>query len=179
MRAPAEFVVLRHLVTHPQDGPAELAKHSHLYLKSASLVLARLRDAEVWTQPQILAKLRTVAERPRWRTLGYLCPNPSQWLKAHTGPHLLSGDAAAVREGVPILPDRLIAWVDGGELARAQRAADEVVGTPARAQGANLVLRVMDPWLGSDPKQPALVERGQRLLDYDAFPNIQILRGHR
>ena len=179
MRAPAEFVVLRHLVTHKDDAPSDLAKHCNLYLKSASLVLARLRDADVWTEPQILARLRIVAERPRWRTLGYVCPNPAQWLKAHRGPHLLSGDEAAAREGVPIVPERVIAWIQPDELAAALRAADAVVARPTRAQTANLVLRIMDPWLAADPKRPELVERGQRLLDYEAFPNIQVLRGRK
>jgi hypothetical protein len=179
VRAPAEFVVLRHLLTHPEDAPADLHRHCHLHLKTASLVLKRLRDQDVWTEDQIVARLRTLSERPRWRTLGFEAPNPPQWLRAHKGTHWTSGDYAAAKEGVPIVPERLIAWVPAIELLHAQRAADDVLAKPVRAHAANLVLRIADRWLGADPTHPDLVERGQRIWDYDEFPNLQVLRRRR
>lgn len=177
MRAPVEFAVLRHLLQHPDDRPATLARHAHLHPRSASLALARIRDAGTWGDAAVLLRLRATAERPRWRTHHYRAPNPRQWLVAYQGPCWLSGDEAAAREGHDLVPERIIAWIPPERLQDGIRACEEILADSASRDTANLILRVADPWLAADERDPELVERGQRFWDYHEYPHIQVLRG--
>lgn len=82
MRAPAEFVVTRHRITHPEEPTARVADHTGLHPTSVSRVLERLRDQHIYTEDQKLAHLRTLSERPRPKEISFDVPNPTQLLEA-------------------------------------------------------------------------------------------------
>ena len=178
-RAPVEFVVLRHLLTHPGDSTTEMARHTHISPSSASLALARLRAAQPavsgWNRPWLWQRLLAIRRRPTWRTFRFQVPNPDNWLTAMRNrrvPFWFSGEVAAAREGIAVVPNILHAYVEEEALAAALSAAKESFAKVASAN-ANLVVRVADPWLAFDGDD---VEAGQRLLDYQESRNIQLAK---
>lgn len=178
MRAPAEFVVTRHLITHPQDSPAQVAKHARLHSATASNALSRIRQAELWTDSQLLAHLRSLAERPRWRRVNLRLPNPGRWLDGLDRPQATSGEHAAALDGFEVVPERHLVYVAAADLdAVIKSAIGDGDGALAPPEKANLILKTRDAWLYDEP--PGVVERGQRLIDYDESKHVQLLMGLR
>lgn len=178
VRAPAEFVVTRHLISHPDDGPSELARHVGLHTATASRVLKRLQAAGIETDEQRLSHLRKLSERPHHKTIGFRVPNPEQFFAALDtlgAGFLVSGEAAAVRDGIDLIPERHLIYVDEGAWEAVARAADETLAKIAPSSKANLTVKQADPWLCED-KTGAYVERGQRLLDYEQSNHVQLAR---
>lgn len=176
MRAPATYVVLRHLLTHPDEGPAATARHCHLHEASVRAVLRRLRDEGTWRKEELLLKLATVVERPPRKRLHFRMPNPDHYLAAVAVPRWISGEYAAAAEGYDLVPERLLVYVHPEDLDAAARTALDGFGKVAPPSEANLTLAIADPWLYLDPTSD-FVERGQRLLDYQDSRHLQILRG--
>lgn len=175
MRAPAEFVVLRHLITHPDDEPYTLAKHTGLRVDSVAKVVKRLGPENRHSQEQLLARLRAVPRRPNRRSIHFQAPNPLTWLKQFKEPYLVSGQvAAAEAEKINLVPSSVLAFVPLEHVDAAVQAALDIFASLAPAKGANLHIRVADPWLTNDDADARLAELGQRLLDYDEDPLIQM-----
>ncbi len=176
MRAPAEFLVTRHLITHPDDGPSDIARHERIHVPTASNALTRIRNKhDLWTEAQLLAHLRTLAERPKWRTHGLRLPNPQRWVDNYAGRHLISGEPAAVLDGFDLIPERHLVYIEADAVDQALQFALDEGGALAPRNQANLIVRTMDPWLYEEPEGYA--ERGQRLLDYADSKHVQLLRG--
>lgn len=178
MRAPAEFVVLRHLLTHREETPAQIGKHTGLRIDSALKVLQRLHRDETGTQEQILERARSLALRLRRRDLHFFLPDPKQWLKAYEAPHLVSGElAAAEADHYNLRPAHVLVYVQRDHLGQAARTALDLGADVATRREANLTIRQADPWLTNDDADEHLAEKGQRLLDYAENPQIQLLKG--
>lgn len=178
MRAPAEFLVTRHLITHPDDGPSDIARHARIHVPTASNALGRIRtERELWTDEQLLTHLRGLPERPTWRTHALRLPNPQRWTEQHDRRRLISGEPAAVLDGFDLIPERHLVYVEADTIEAALRSALDEGGALAPRDRANLILKTMDPWLYEEPDGYA--ERGQRLLDYAESKHIQLLKGLR
>lgn len=176
MGAPVAFVVGRHLLHHPNEGPAAIARHCHLHPGSVSSALKRLGDR--WRDEELVAHLQGQAAKPRPRRFAFRVPNPDQFLAAARRSGLaywLSGEHAAAIEGHDIVPERCIVYVRPDDMDDAVGLARSVMGRVAAPRQANVEVRLADEWLYLDPNDE-LVERGQRLLDYAESRNIQILR---
>src|SRR5688572_18261607 len=106
MRAPVTYVVARHLVAHPDDGPSAIAKHCSLHVPSVSIALKRFRDQDIWGEEQLLEAMRKVSETPAVRTYHFLAPNPEIWLKQFPAKAWLSGEYAATMDGMDLVPER-------------------------------------------------------------------------
>lgn len=178
VRAPAEFLVTRHLITHPDDGPSEIARHERIHVPTASNALTRIREGHgLWTESQLLTHLRGLAERPRWRSHALRLPNPGRWVEHYEGRHLLSGEPAAAMDGFDLIPERHMVYVQTEAINEALNSALDEGGALAPRGRANLILKTIDPWLYEEPDGYA--ERGQRLLDYAESKHIQLLIGLR
>ena len=178
-RAPVEFVVLRHLLTHPGDTTTEMARHCHVSLSSASLALSRLREENPrpsgWDPAWLWERLLSARERPTWKTFRFHVPNPDNWVTAMRDRHVpawFSGEVAAAREGIDVVPNTVVAYVREQDMAAAFAVAKESFAKVSEAN-ANLVIKVADPWLSFDGED---VEKGQRLLDYNESRNIQLAK---
>lgn len=178
MRAPAEFIVLRHLLTHPEDSPANIQRHTGLRIDSASKALQRIRHDQTWSPRQLLERARTRSPKIQRRQLHFYLPDPKQWLKAAKLPHLVSGElAAAEADKLNLRPSTLLVYIPIDHLTAAARVALDLGAEAAHRRDANLTLREADAWLTNDDDDEHLAEKGQRLLDYAENPNIQLLRG--
>lgn len=177
MKAPAEFVVLRHLLTHPHEAPYDISKHTGLGADSASKVLKRLEVEGIFEPEQVLARLRSTSRRPSRRSVHFQAPNPLLWLRQFQGPYLVSGQvAAAEQERVNLAPSSLLVFVPEAQIERAMKAALDIFAKVAPAHQANLHLRMADPWLANDDQNEHVAEKGQRLLDYEEDPMIPLAR---
>lgn len=177
MGAPAEFVVLRHLLSHPSDSRYEVARHSGLSQNSVGLVVRRIEADEDWSEKQRLERLRNLKRRPTLREYRFRAPNPRNWHRQYDQPGWISGEVAAAElEKYSLVPERHLVYVKPEHRDAAIRAAFEVFAELAPPREANLMLREADPWLTADDSDPRYVERGQRLLDYAESRHIQILR---
>lgn len=177
-RAPAEFVATRHLLTHPEDTPAMVAHHCGLHIQSASRALKRLQGGGIWHDQELLAHARTLAVRPPRKAVHFQVPNPDQFLKALRKSKVrfwLSGEYAAALDGYDLVPERCLVYVRSPSMEGAIRAARDVMGKVTSGNQANVEIRLADAWLQLDPGSD-LVERGQRLLDYEESRHVQILR---
>lgn len=177
MAAPAEFLVLRHRLSHPSESQADLARHTHLDSSTVSRVLKRLDAKRLWTPHQRVEAMRTASRRPTHKTYHFRAPNPDQWNAAYDGPAWLSGEPAAARDGYDLVPAKILVYVPPEALPQALRASQEIFAKLAPESRANLILREADPWLRADDEHDDLVERGQRLLDYAESKHIQLLQG--
>jgi hypothetical protein len=177
VNAPAEFVVLRHLLSHPRDAPTEVARHAKLVESSVRLVLRRLKGEGLSSPGQWFEKLRSGRRRPEWRELRFQLPNPDNWYREFPGPLQISGEVAAAEyDRLSLIPSRHLVYIHVSDQERAIEAVWRAFGLlcPNRER-ANLVLRISDPWLQPDSDDPRFVERGQRLLDYAESRHIQLL----
>jgi len=176
VRTPAEFVVTRHLLSHPNDTAMDVARDCHLDPSVASRVVKRLRDEGYWSPAQLVDHLKSLPERPARRAVTMRLTNPELWFRAYKGPYMASGEAVAANvDGIDVVPGRFLVYVPDHRAQEAVAAGLEVMGKLAPSSEANLEIRVADPWLRSG-EQPNVVERGQRLLDYDESRQIQLLR---
>ena len=176
MNAPAEYVVCRHKISHPAEAIAEQARHLRLHYSVVKAVEGRLENEQL-AGPQdfvnhALRLARRVDHEPRFLYL----PNPEHWFKSYRGKFLESGErVAADVDGLNILPEHFLVYVPREDLGMALRAAIDNFGRLAPPKRANLEIRVQDPWLRSDGDRP-IVERGQRLIDYEENPQIRMAR---
>lgn len=175
MRAPVEFIVTRHRITHPEEGPSDMARHTGLHLSSVSRALKRLKQENLLTEDQHLAHLRTLAERPRHKELNLYVPNPGQFLEEMQHPFLLSGEDAAVHDGYDLIPERHLLYIEPDGWDAVGETVQEVLGRVAPRSKANLTVREQDPWLIAD-ESGRFVERGQRSLDYQENKHVQLAR---
>lgn len=175
MRAPVEFVVLRHLLGHPNDSPAQIARHCSLHDTSARMALKRIRQKDANTPSWILRQLQTRRERPHHKQYNFQAPNPDQFLVALRAPHWLSGEYAAAMEGFDVVPEQALIYIREQDLPTVTAAAKETFAKVAPASKANVVIRIADPWMDLRDGEP-LVDRGQRLLDYEESKHLQILK---
>lgn len=176
MNAPAEFVVARHLLAHPDEAAGDLAAHCGLHRPVVHNALKRLRAMDLLAEPRLLHHLISHPRRIRHRAHYFRVPNPKQWLNALSAPCLLSGDVvAAEKDGYNVVPEQWVAYVRPGDEAGAVRAATEVFADVASKPRANLVIKIQDPWLKPDEQDPRLAERGQRLIDYQDSPLLQLV----
>lgn len=176
VRTPAEFVVTRHLLSHPNDTAMEVARDCHLDPSVASRVVKRLRTQGFWFPAQLVDHLKSLPERPSRRAVTMRLTNPELWFHAYKGPYMASGEAVAASvDGVDVVPGRFLVYVPREHAQEAVTAGLEVMGKLAPSSEANLEVRVADPWLRPG-EQPNVVERGQRLLDYAESRQIQLLR---
>ena len=175
MRAPAEFVVLRHLLGHPEDSPAEIARHCKLHDTSARVAVRRIRERDSVSPSWLLAQLKSVRERPRHQQFAFQVPNPDQFLKAMKAPHWLSGEYAAALDGFDLVPEQAMIYIRPEDVKSISAAAKESFAKVAPASKANVLVRIADPWMNLRSDE-ALVERGQRLLDYEESRHVQILK---
>lgn len=177
MGAPAEFVVVRHKLSHPDDSQADLSGHARLDRAVVSRVESRLRKQGIWHEHQLLEHLRRLPRRPHHKRVSFLAPNPKLWFAEFERPYLQSGEhVAAAIDGMDLVPERVLVYVAEEDLDAALRAAHDVFARLAPAGQGNLEIRVADPWL-SEGEQPNVAEKGQRLLDYLESHHIQLLRG--
>lgn len=179
VRAPAEFVVTRHLITHPDDAPSQIAEHTGLHATTVSRVLKRLQEDRIYTDEQRLVHLRSLAERPEHKEIDFEVPNPDQFIQmleqdSEVGV-LLGGEDAAVHDGYNLVPEHHLVYIDPGDWAEVAAAAEETLAKLAPRSGSNLTVREMDPWLTSE-QTGTFVERGQRLLDYQESKHVQLAR---
>jgi hypothetical protein len=175
VRAPAEFVVLRHLLGHPDDSPAEIAKHCKLHDTSARTAVQRIRARDDPSPSWLFFQLQHAREKPRHRQFNFQVANPDQFLVALKAPHWLSGEYAAAMEGFDIVPEQAMLYIREADLPKVSEAAKESFAKVAPASKANVIVRIADPWLNLRPDEP-MVERGQRLLDYQESRHLQILK---
>lgn len=179
MGAPVEFVVTRHLLSHPDEGTTDMARHCNLHVGSVSAARRRLQKQDIWRPAQLLAHLQTLSRRPPRRATFFHVPNPDQFIAAlrrDQVPFWISGDAAAAAEGYDLVPEHVIIYIHPEAADPAMAAAIRVYGGKVAASAvSNVEIRVADDWLYLDPESE-LVERGQRLLDYQESKHIQILR---
>lgn len=176
MSAPADFVVSRHLLGHPDESPSEIAKHSGLQRPVAYNVCERLREKDLVHEGRLLYHLLNHPRQIRHKSYFFRVPNPQQWLSQFHGKPLMSGDiVAAEHDGYNVVPNLWVAYVKPQEEKDAIQAALDVFADYSPEGKANLVIRIADPWLGPDDANPELVERGQRLLDYAKSPLLQLV----
>lgn len=176
VRSPVEFVVTRHLLTHPEESPAEMARHCHSNYASVALARRRLDKKGILSEEQRLAHLLTLPERPRGKILAsFRSPNPDAWLRTINRPYWLSGEDAAAHDGYPIVPERHLVYVRPDDFHEAVQTALRLLGRIAYGPQSNLTVRQADPWLYLEPGEP-WVERGQRLLDYIESQHVQLAR---
>lgn len=175
MHAPVEFVVARHLLTHPEDAASDMARHCHLHRASASRAQKRLRKRNLLTAEQQVLYALQLPHKPAWKTYTFRVPNPDLWLRGLRAPAWLSGEAAAAIEGMDLVPSQVLAYVQADALPAALEAAKRAFAKVSSERDANLLIRVADPWLHLDPDE-RLVERGQRLLDYAVSLNVQFAK---
>lgn len=175
VRAPVEFVVTRHRITHPNEQPADVARHTGLHLSSVSRALGRLEGENLLTENQHLAHLRTLAEGPRHKELNLHVPNPEQFLEELQHPFLLSGEDAAVHDGYDLIPERHLLYIEPDGWDAVGETVQDVLGKVASRSKANLTVREQDPWLVADESR-RFVERGQRSLDYQENKHVQLAR---
>lgn len=139
----------------------------------------RIRDQGLWSDEAMVAHLRGLTARPPRHAVRFRVPNPDQFLTAmrkEAVPCWISGEYAAAAEGFDLVPERCLVYVRAGDLEAALQVVQSSYGKIAGPQQSNLEVRRADDWLYLDPDQE-LVERGQRLLDYDESRHIQILKG--
>ena len=175
MRAPAEFVVLRHLLGHPEDSPAEIARHCKLHDTSARVAVRRIRERDTVSQSWLLVQLKSIREKPRHQQFAFKVPNPDQFLEAMNVPRWFSGEYAAAMEGYDLVPEQAMIYIRAEDAKSISTAAKESFAKVAPASKANVLVRIADPWMNLRPDEQ-MVERGQRLLDYEESRHIQILK---
>lgn len=176
MAAPAEFVVIRHLLTHPDDTPAQIAKHCSLHDTTVRAAVKRLKEADLLGHDRLLLqRLQDHPQRIRHRRYAFLAPNPDQFLAALDVPYWLSGEYAAALAGFDLVPEQAVVYLDAADLVAATRAAKDVYAKLAPESKANVVVKIADAWLHLDPGSET-VERGQLLLDYQDSRHLQILK---
>ncbi len=176
MGAPAEFVVIRHILTHPDDTPAEVAKHCSLRDATVRAALKRLLAADlIGHEGMLLDRLRHLPRRIKHRQYTFRAPNADQFLNGLEAPFWLSGEYAAAMDGYDLVPERAMLYIDADDLPAAVNAAQACYAKIAPASKSNIVVKLADPWLDLNPNTE-LVERGQRLLDYLDSHHIQLLR---
>jgi hypothetical protein len=144
----------------------------------ASKVVKRLREARsFWTEQELFRHLKSIPERPHWKGVTMRLTNPELWFRAYHGPFMASGEAvAATVDGIDVVPGRFLVYVPSFEhMHQAVKAGLDVMGKLSPSSESNLEIRVADRWLRAG-EQPDVVERGQRLLDYDESRQIQLLR---
>lgn len=174
--APAEYVVARHLLGHPDEPPNQVASHCRLHRPVVYQAVRRLRERDLLAAPRLLHHLQHHPRAIRHRSHYFRAPNPQQWFRAYPGHALVSGDiVAAERDGYNVVPNQWIAYVEPKEEKAAVQAALDVFADHAPREKANLVIRLADPWLRADDEDPRIVERGQRLLDYAESPLLQLV----
>jgi hypothetical protein len=78
-------------------------------------------------------------------------------------------------EGFDIVPEQAMLYIREADLPKVSEAAKESFAKVAPASKANVIVRIADPWLNLRPDEP-MVERGQRLLDYQESRHLQILK---
>jgi hypothetical protein len=176
LRTPVTYVVLRHKMTHPDEGAAAIARHCHLHDHSVRSALKRIQEEGIWQDAEILHKLRSLKEVPPRKAFHFSIPNPDQFLNSVTVPCWISGEFAAASEGYDLVPERLLVYVRPEDADAAAKAAQDEFAKVAPHSRANLTIALADPWLYLDSESD-LVERGQRLIDYRDSRHIQILRG--
>jgi hypothetical protein len=175
VRAPVEFVVCRHLLSHPEESPAAIAKHCNLLLPSAARSYHRIQAMTQLQREPLFRHMLSLSERPPRREIYFQMPNPELWANRFKGQKWLSGEAAAARDGYPLVPQRLLYYVPADQI---QKAAEDAIASYGKLSGGkewNLALRAADPWLSED-EDTGLVEYGQRRLDYWESPHVQLAR---
>lgn len=173
-RSPAQFVVARHLVSHPEDAPGDIAAHCHLLVQSAARAYKRVFDQTQLQPGLLLETMRAAGEKPTWRTFRYWVPNPGHWPKAAKVQAWLSGEhAAETVDGLDLVSSRRIYYIRPDDLPAAMQAASDIFAKCASARQANLALRVADPWMDLTGQ---VAERGQRWYDYASSSNLQLAR---
>lgn len=176
MNAPADFVVSRHLLSHPHDSPADVANHVGLQRPVAYNVFKRLHENDLLQEGRLLHHLQHHPRNIQHKSHHFRVPNPQQWINQFSGHPLLSGDiVAAEHDGYNIVPNLWIAYVRPDQEKDAIQAALDVFADFAPKNKANLLIRIADPWLRPDENDPKLAERGQRLLDYSESPMLQLV----
>ncbi len=123
----------------------------------------------------LLVQLKSVRERPRHQQFAFKAPNPDQFLAAMKAPFWLSGEYAAAWEGFDLVPEQALIYIRREDAKSISAAAKESFAKVAPASKANVLVRIADPWMNLRPDEE-LVERGQRLLDYEESRHLQILK---
>lgn len=192
LRKPTTFVVGRHLLTHPEDGVAEIVRHTTpihepefaLEKGSVSRARRRLLDLTDGDVGLLLDRVVGLVERPRHKEVHLRVADPVRihqaWDSRAPAKHWWSGElAAAELDDVPLMPARVLVYVRPQDLNRSTRfTIDEYYGRlTERAQG-NFTIRTRDPWLYSDLSEGGgyYVEKGQRLIDYRESRNVHLLK---
>ena len=180
VRAPAEFIVIRHRIAHPHESAYQTAKHTGLSNWTVAQVLHRISQENLVVEEQFVERLRAVIVKPEPKELHFRVPNPANWYRSFREDYLVSGDVTASEiDGFPLVPERHLVYVHERDLPHAVQAAMDSLAEVAPALKANLTLRVADRWLLPDDDHPKAVERGQRLLDYAASRQVQLVKGLR
>lgn len=178
MRAPADFIITRHLLGHPEATPGTLARDLGLHPATAHRVYARIERETALLPATLQHRLVRVAERPHWRSLPLQVPDPETWYRNYEGPAWLSGEIAAEMDGYDLVAERWIVYVPQADLEAATRHVMDRFAKLARPKTCNLTIRSMDPWLRPDPRFE-LIDTGQRLYDYHDSDHIQLAKALR
>ncbi len=192
LRKPISFIVGRHLLTHPEDGVADIVRHttpaddSDLRLDKGSVSHARRRLLDTTNgEPTLLLKtILSLPERPRYKEVNLHVADAVRiheaWHSRMPAPHWWSGElAAAELDGVPLMPARVLVYVRTEDLDVCARfTIDEYYGRLAQRSDSNFTIRTRDPWLYSDVAESGgyYAEKGQRLIDYRESKNVHLLR---
>jgi hypothetical protein len=176
MGAPADVIISRHLIGHPDDTAADAARHTGLHRAVVHQVIRRLRADDALHEGRLVARIQNHPRRLHHRALAFRVPNPAQWANQFSQRFLLSGDVvAAEKDGYNVVPEKWIVYVQPQDEQAAMKAALDVFADVSPHRLANLLIRIADPWLLPDDEDPRLAERGQRLLDYDESPLLQLI----
>jgi len=175
MRRPSitDRLLARHWISHPEDSAYEAAKHMRLPLRTVQLAAARLRNRIGTGQDQLLDFL--MKNPIEHKSIRVRHPNPNIWLRKPPVMISLSGEDAAAVNGWDIVPNRHTFYVEEKDLGLALKSLLDSGGRLSEKEDQNIILKVRDKWLMDEPAP--LVERGQRLIDYQESRNIQLLAG--
>lgn len=176
MNAPAEYVVCRHLASHPYESVSQLVDHVKLHYSVVRAAKQRLGQQHLVEPSDLVQHALRLARQPQHEERSFYLPNPDNWFRSFHRPYLESGErVAADVDGLNLIPEHFLVYVAPEDANAAYRSAIENFGKLASARQANLLIRVADPWLESDGDKP-IVELGQRLIDYEKNPNIRLAR---
>lgn len=191
-RKPTSFIVGRHLLTHPEDGVADIVRHTTprerpemgLDKGSVSKARRRLLDATNGEPTLLLKTILSLPERPRHKEVNLHVADAIRiheaWHSRMPTPHWWSGElAAAELDGVPLMPAHVLVYVRGEDLDHCARfTIEEYYGRLAQKSDSNFTIRARDPWLYSDVAESGgyYVEKGQRLIDYRESKNVHLLK---
>jgi len=174
MRRPAllDRVLVRHLLTHPEDSAYIAAKHMGLPIRTVQLAAKRIKE-RIGLEHDFLLKFLLINPILHKR-IELKHPNPNIWLRKPPADISISGEDAAAVLGWDIVPNRHMFYVNEKDLEIIIKSLLDSGGRLSGKEQANITLCVRDDWLIDDPAP--LVERGQRLIDYTESKNLQLLK---